>query len=456
MNLKITCCTLVLFAFGYAQGQNFHIDDYLNDPQGITFTKIGVQADGLDSPVDLDYNPNQPDEWWVINMRTENTGGSTVTYQNVGGSNQKAIFKVDGNAWHFMSLPTALAFGTNGSWGSSPGVFDANHSNGARPPFTGPSLWSSDLTIYAEDPGPGKNGSHLDMLHGSPHCMGIAWETDNKYWVFDGQYRHPVMYDFAIDHGPGNSWHDDGRVRRYQEVVLQRSGMTPSHMALDKAKKWLYINNNGTGEILRMDITSGQVKGASSISAPERLAENVDVEGVTYETISSGDATLLCGLDVTDDRLLVSDHGKGEILVYDITKSGFPLLGKITVPNKYIMGIRIGPDGRIWYVDKLNKEFVRMDHNQFAYTGIQENAEQVEFKIYPAPMQDFLNIEADQSLENLTVTVAHINGQTVLEKNLEVLDYRQTLDVSTLESGLFVITISQENTVISRSKIIKQ
>ena len=29
-------------------------------------------------------------------------------------------------------------------------------------------------------------GSHLDMLHNTPLCMGIAHEAANRYWVFGG------------------------------------------------------------------------------------------------------------------------------------------------------------------------------------------------------------------------------------------------------------------------------
>ena len=108
-------------------------------------------------------------------------------------------YKQDGNAWHFMSLPTGIAMSDNGNFATSNGVYDANHDGGS--PFTGPTLWSSDMSIYAEPSG--GNGSHLDMLHESPYCQGIASETLNRFWVVDGNLGDIVMYDFKADHGPG-------------------------------------------------------------------------------------------------------------------------------------------------------------------------------------------------------------------------------------------------------------
>ncbi len=46
-------------------------------------------------------------------------------------------------------------------------------------------LWATDLDIFAEQ-SPYGLGSHLDMRHERSRCVGIAWERDNGYWVFDG------------------------------------------------------------------------------------------------------------------------------------------------------------------------------------------------------------------------------------------------------------------------------
>ena len=102
-----------------------------------------------------------------------------------------------GTLWHFQLLWHLVKMETGAT---TSGILDANRRGGS---FTGPALWSGNLDIYAKPSG--GNGSHLDMLHGSPFSMGIASEKENAYWVFDGYNQHIVRYDFGGDHGPGNA-----------------------------------------------------------------------------------------------------------------------------------------------------------------------------------------------------------------------------------------------------------
>jgi len=148
-----------------------------------TYTTIANASNSLSQPTDLDFHPRlSSKQLWVVNQGTENTGGSTVTITNTGQGNQITELLQDGNAWHFMSLPTGIAFSDNDNFATSPGVFDANHAGTANA-FTGPTLWSSDPQIYAQPSG--GNGSHIDMLHESPNSQGICWEKDNTFWLFD-------------------------------------------------------------------------------------------------------------------------------------------------------------------------------------------------------------------------------------------------------------------------------
>ena len=232
------------------------IDEFLDGEP--VLTTIATSSDGLDKPTDLDYFPILvKNELWVINERVESSGGSTTTLYGAGTPEQDALTRIDGNAWHFMSLPTGIAFSNNFNFANSTGVKDANHSNGT---FTGPALWSSDPEIYAQPSG--GNGSHLDMQHASPYCMGIANEVDNTFWVTDGWNGHVVRYDFVSDHGPGNDDHADGIVRRYKQIAFKKDGVVPSHLVLDKEKRWLYVVDNGNDRVVRLDITTGEVVAA--------------------------------------------------------------------------------------------------------------------------------------------------------------------------------------------------
>src|SRR5690606_14711560 len=281
---------------------------------------------------------------------TESTGGSTVTIYNAGEANQTTLWKRDGNAWHFMSLPTGIAFSQNGNFANSPGVYDANHNGGDA--FTGPALWSSDMDIYAEESG--GNGSHLDMTHQSPYSQGIAAEKDNVFWVFDGYSNDIVRNDFVDDHGPGNDYHADAIIRRYADdvVLLDANHLVVSHLVLDGEKQWLYVVDHGNNRVIRIDINTGTVGGTPPYPPNEPYDEYTMVTGYTQETVvASGDLSGPAGIDVIDDRMIVSEFESGHIVIYDISVMPALELHRIETGFSSLQGIKIGPEGKIWGVD---------------------------------------------------------------------------------------------------------
>ena len=129
----------------------------------------------------------------------------------------------------------------------------------------GPTLWPSSLAHYAvenQNNGNGLLGSHIDMNHESPDGMGIAHDSGNAYWYFDGYYGELVYYDFQLDHDTGQDYHSDAIIHRYSEIELTRAGGIPGHMILDKQTGILYIADTGTNRILwvNTDDTSTNVQ----------------------------------------------------------------------------------------------------------------------------------------------------------------------------------------------------
>ncbi|MHB1278638.1 MAG: NHL repeat-containing protein [Bacteroidia bacterium] len=320
-----------------------------NQPELLVFA---TASDKVNIPQDLDFHPLRPMELWIINKDADATGGSTVTIQNAGSSGQVKEWRRDGNAWHFMALPSAIAFSHNGNFATSANIKDANRQGGA---FTGPTLWSSDLNIYAKPSG--GNGSHLDMLHASPFGMGIAAETNNVFWYFDGQNGNLVRYDFVDDHGPGNDFHGDALVHRYADVVLKKNDDLPSHMVLDAGKKWLYIVDGGNNRILRVDIQSGNKKKDLNL-INEPLTEYWEMENTVFEVLNIPGIVEPVGIEIKDGRLFISDYETGDILAFDVNEK--KTLGRISTGKKGVTGIKIDPQGKLWYVNALTNEVIQV------------------------------------------------------------------------------------------------
>lgn len=318
------------------------------------FTVIGSSVEGLDVPRDLAFHPTR-DELWTVNRETD----STVIYFHPGMVTQSSQNLTDGYAMHFMEEPSAIAFGEPGFFGTC--GESRNTYNGQAPPndYMGPVLWSDDLAVYAQPSGT-ELGSHLDMLHESPNCMGMAWDTGNVYWVFDGHNANLVRYDFDQDHGPGNDNHGDGIVRRFTDIELTRQPDVISDMVIDHTTGLLYIADTATGRILWVDTTTGAMTGdldsiESGGAAPDEYTEWRGAKsGLVARNLDAPS-----GLALDGNRLFVTEHGRGSITVFDLDEE--KAIGRLDTPATSIMGIELGPDGKLWYVDAGSNELVRVD-----------------------------------------------------------------------------------------------
>ncbi len=421
------------------------LDDFVDTP--IMISEIAGPAELVNLPTDLDFHPVLSNkELWVINKDTENTGGSTVTIYNAGEDNQSEIWKRDGNAWHFMSLPTGIAFSENGFFANSPGVYDANHNGGDA--FTGPALWSSDMDIYAEPSG--GNGSHMDMLHESPYCQGIAAETGNAFWVFDGYNNDIVRYDFVDDHGPGNDDHSDGIIHRFSddEVAMDDNHEVVSHLVLDENKQWLYVVDYGNQRIFRIDITTGTPAGTPDYGPFEPLAEYLNYSGYTQEAVVSSGLSRPAGIDVIDDRMIVSEFETGEIIIYDISSMPATELDRFETGFSSLQGIKIGPDGFIWGVDH-NTATVYKAMPEFLSSVDDTNA--IAPRFYPNPTVDWVTV--DRLTVNAEIRIFSSEGKLV--KTQRTNSDRTEIDLSDLTRGIYSVQLIHGNSV-RYEQIVKQ
>ncbi|HEY0134561.1 MAG TPA: hypothetical protein VGB85_10785, partial [Nannocystis sp.] len=219
---------------------------------GGTFTVIGTAADGLNVVRDLEFHPGAPDQLWTYNMLSH----GVVIFFAPGSAEQTSEVRIDAYGQHFMAYVSSAAFGVDGKFATCQESRNEWNVGPQKPDdFMGPALWSADLDIFAkvhqEVPPNPLEGSHLDMLHQSPLCMGIAHDTANVYWIFDGKNSDIVRYDFQTDHGPGGGDHSDGVITRYYDAEVTRIANIPGHLEIDHATGMLYVADTGGGRIMR-------------------------------------------------------------------------------------------------------------------------------------------------------------------------------------------------------------
>ncbi len=337
---------------------------------GVGFDEVVIadSSDSLSDPRDLEFHPGRANELWIANRATD----SITIIENTGLENQVSQNRKDSNRNHFLEEVSAISFGAyhpefDWQWGSAQETVNTYCGQGDPNNFMGPTLWPSSLSHFAvENQAPGGLlGSHLDMNHESPYGVGIAHDSGNSYWYNDGYYGELVYYDFQQDHDTGEDDHSDSIVRRYSEIQLTHSYGIPGHMVVDKSSGILYISDPGANRVLWVNTDDSTFSTQDIYNDPSRmepLAEYSRITGIEWGILASG-LNSPSGIAVEGDQLFVSLNGNGNIVAYDLNANGKggTEADSIQTSASSIMGLEIGPNGNLYYVDNGNDEVVRID-----------------------------------------------------------------------------------------------
>ncbi len=314
--------------------------------------EIAAKKDGLNSPTDLAMHPTRKDELWV----TSQADDSMVLIFKAGRSDRQVGKTTAASGSHFLANPSGLAF--NPKTGFLATIHEEDQKTQATTPadFMGPTLWDSKLTIFD-----GGHGGHMDMLHNTPNGMGIAWDKDNAYWVFDGYHSSITHYDFKTHHGPGGSFHGDGIVRRYVEGQVKRVAGVPSHMEVDRATGLLYVADTGNNRVAVFDHRGATEGGA--ITPNYDGSKQVKMSGGSITTFVDGNAEGMkspSGLAIHGGILYVGDNETGRIHAFSLKdKSRLDYLDTGLAAGA-LRGIHLDSDGQLYFVDASAGRVVRL------------------------------------------------------------------------------------------------
>jgi hypothetical protein len=268
--------------------------------------------------------------------------------------------KQDANAWHFMRRPTSLSFNADDTFATCAEARTSNYED-VDIPYNGPVLWSADPAIFGAPPPPNSptGSTHIDMLHESPYCMGIAHERDNVYWAFNGDAGSLDRYDFHQPHEPGGDDHSDGELERYATGKVLRVPEVPSHLAFDPGSRLLYVADSGNGRVVALDTTSGKPGADVVIYEPIRTHYAMDDAKLT-EVVKAGRLRVPSGLTLYEGVVFVTDALTSRIVAFDTF--GHTLASLATdLPPGSLGGITIGPDGRAYVADAVGRRVLRID-----------------------------------------------------------------------------------------------
>jgi hypothetical protein len=327
-----------------------------HDRSRVRITVVGSRADGLNTPRDLAFNPEAPEQLWIVNF-----GSSRATIiRNVGTAERDARTRAGVGNTHFMIKPSALAFGAPGTFGTAQEE-DQPTQRGTPADFMGPVVWDADYDLFESG-----DDSHLDMLHNSPNSVGIAWEADNIYWVVDGAHRSLTRYDFATLHERGGTDHRSGTVLRYAEGMITYTEGVSSHAEWDGPAATLYVSDAGSNRVIRFT-PEGATMGTTIVPNYDGTRQR-RMNGGMVETFIDGSMHELrkpCGLALVNDRFYVTDAETSRITVFDRMGQRIDWLDlSEDVPAGGLQGITLDARGYVYVVNSVDSQVIEIAPRQ--------------------------------------------------------------------------------------------
>jgi hypothetical protein len=309
--------------------------------------------------------------------------------------NQNFVYKFTRNPQQNTGSPTAVGMGHTGVWTNGVSIF--NVSDGMS--YNNAGVWNRNAYFWEgisfDDclGHPAPNGEYHH--HVSPRCL---------YNITDSTHHSPII-GFAFDGYPVYG-------------------------------AWAYANTNGTGGLKRMRssyTTTTTSTRANGPSVNSTYPVGCFMEDYVF-TSNAGD------LDFRNGRFCVTPEYPSGTYAYFVTLDGnldpqFPY----TMYKSYYGIVQAGNTGPTGGHNTVTESVTTYTGT----TGVIESAEElIEYKVYPNPANDQLNIiMAGEASDNISITIQDMTGKTVMVVSQLEINKVNKLNVSELSKGVYLMRI---------------
>ena len=330
-----------------------------NDPATNKAKITEILSDGMSAPSDLAFSTLDPNQLWVVDAPTD----SFIVIFGPGKEAQSHNIIRDFSQ-HFMEKVMAISFSDEPSFGTC-GDSRNDYGGQAKPNnFMGPVQWPSNYNDYTSVNS--AHAVHWDMLHSSPYCMGMASTGGTGYYTFNGYDSAIDWVDFNKPHCPGCDDHSDGEKRRFLGLSVKRVANVPSNLVYDSASSWLYVADSGNGRVIRLDSRNS----VATKNIPAFMGDGTlkAYSAPVVQTLKATGLKMPSGLALDRGVLYVGDAETGVITAWKIDGPGANGefgMQVATLKTGFkpgaLVGLTVGPDRKLYAIDRVGKRVVRVD-----------------------------------------------------------------------------------------------
>jgi DNA-binding beta-propeller fold protein YncE len=139
------------------------------------------------------------------------------------------------------------------------------------------------------------------------------------------------------------------------------------------------------------------------------MSEYVTITGYTWENVVTTGLQDPAGIVINGNSMVVTDHQTNEIIFYDISSIPATEIRRVSANSQGIMGITIGPDGLLYYVDNAGNKVIRL--NPFENPlSIVENL-QNDIQLFPNPSKGLLGFTSSSVSEDVNIEIYSLDGK---------------------------------------------
>jgi DNA-binding beta-propeller fold protein YncE len=194
--------------------------------------------------------------------------------------------------------------------------------------------------------------------------------------------------------------------------------------------------DNGNQRVFRMNITTGNTSTTAPAYGPhEGMAEYVSISGYTWENVIVSGLQDPAGIAIDGNIMVVTDHQTNEVIFYDLTSIPATEVRRVSANTQGIMGITIGPDGLLYYVDNAGNKVIRLDPAENPLS-IAENLKN-DIQLFPNPSKGLLGFTSSSISEKLTIEIYTLEGKKLSDLETE----SGKLTNTGLSAGCYILKI---------------